>query len=396
MFKEETLFILGAGASYPYNYPLGKDLIKQIIENIDSDPIYLPVLQSGQNYFWNENQGIEKDGKISNGYAFGDFIEHFEQNELNIFREIHRRRPQTLRMLNASFSINSINYIEVPLKKITEFFNLKKALIEFDPVSIDSFLRDHPSYALTGKIMIIYSLLKCEDKSRIGFENRTGSDNWYSYLINDILSGCNEPKDVLQNKLNIITFNYSVDLDYCLFHKLANVEILKNDAGSEFIEELKNVRIKHVYGQLYSDNIIETYGQFFQDPNRNRHPHDLNTQRFMKAIQSRDKIKLIQSERKHQQQYVDLIGNAKQIIVIGFGFDRDNLNILGFPDQFTSYREFLNYKNFKYMDYKGQMNSLYDQFLSIQKGLSLPPITRSTADSIISAYQNDFKINLYQ
>jgi hypothetical protein len=36
MFKEETLFILGAGASYPYGYPLGKALVIDIVNNINN------------------------------------------------------------------------------------------------------------------------------------------------------------------------------------------------------------------------------------------------------------------------------------------------------------------------------------------------------------------------
>ncbi len=46
MFKKETVFILGAGASKPYGYPLGSDLIKEIIANIDNDCIYIPKIQN--------------------------------------------------------------------------------------------------------------------------------------------------------------------------------------------------------------------------------------------------------------------------------------------------------------------------------------------------------------
>lgn len=43
MFNEETLFILGAGASWYYGYPLGKDLIHAIIQAITSEQIYVPL-----------------------------------------------------------------------------------------------------------------------------------------------------------------------------------------------------------------------------------------------------------------------------------------------------------------------------------------------------------------
>ncbi|WP_131784061.1 hypothetical protein [Legionella gresilensis] len=37
MFKEQTLFILGAGASYPYGFPLGKELINCILQDMNDE-----------------------------------------------------------------------------------------------------------------------------------------------------------------------------------------------------------------------------------------------------------------------------------------------------------------------------------------------------------------------
>ncbi len=37
MIEQETVFILGAGASFPYGYPNGDELRKSIIELIDFD-----------------------------------------------------------------------------------------------------------------------------------------------------------------------------------------------------------------------------------------------------------------------------------------------------------------------------------------------------------------------
>ena len=43
MFNDKTLFILGAGASWYYGYPLGKDLILAINHTIDSEYVYAPL-----------------------------------------------------------------------------------------------------------------------------------------------------------------------------------------------------------------------------------------------------------------------------------------------------------------------------------------------------------------
>lgn len=41
MFYENTVFILGAGASFPYGYPTGKGLIQKIKHSIKNDKIIL-------------------------------------------------------------------------------------------------------------------------------------------------------------------------------------------------------------------------------------------------------------------------------------------------------------------------------------------------------------------
>lgn len=126
--------------------------------------------------------------------------------------------------------------------------------MDYDPVSIDAFLRDNNSLEKAGKIMIIYSLLKKEDRSFFGMREK--SDNWYSLLFNDILSGCVKPDDISKNKLNIITFNYDLSLECALHQKIKNTEFLKeNDVCNNYITELES-KIKHVYGGLYSKDIL--------------------------------------------------------------------------------------------------------------------------------------------
>ena len=55
MFNTKTLFILGAGASAPYGYPIGKQLIQNIIDDME-DFIFIPKYQSKKRPpYWNEN-----------------------------------------------------------------------------------------------------------------------------------------------------------------------------------------------------------------------------------------------------------------------------------------------------------------------------------------------------
>jgi hypothetical protein len=65
------------------------------------------------------------------------------------------------------------------------------------------------------------------------------------------------------------------------------------------------------------------------------------------------------------------------------------------PRRLPEVMDLLRGKELFYMDFEGRMKSLADQFQRLGS-MSGIPITRSTSTSIIDAYQNDFKINLYQ
>ena len=398
MFKEETLFILGAGASCPYGYPLGKDLIQDIIHNIKHDEIYIPMSETHI-----REHMANVSSHIAINFTFSDLQAMLESTPIETFDQSGSEALRTLT------SFKGTNYATVQIGRIEEFHQLQIALTDFDPVSIDAFLSHHDKYALAGKIMIIYTLLKCENKryftmrkkAKSGDKDEPEPDNWYSYLINDILSGCNSPEDICENKLNIITFNYDVSLDYCLQNKLSNVGLLKNDRkAQEYIRTLTSSKIKHVYGKIYDDDPVENYGKFIPKSSsvtEIKAEIANNARRFLKAIQEKELIKLISPERKSEELYKKLITDAKMIYIIGFGFDRDNLNMLGFSDNEIEWGGLFKEKGdrkLKYMDYDGRMKGLSDQIQFLKEKYKAK-ITKSTSKLITNAYQNDFKISLF-
>ncbi len=388
MFKTETLFILGAGSSYPYGYPLGKELVKHIIDNIQNDQILIPLLKQPlrDKYYYNENDGENKNGDIIHGYELHDFEESLISQD-SIKFSMAASPPNTI-------LAGQNNYYPSKLNQFNEFFRLREALIKFDPLSIDTFLRDHPSHVKAGKIMIVYSLLKCEKKAKLAYD-KTGNDNWYSCLLNDILSGCEKPFHIKNNKLKIITFNYDLSLDYCLQRKLMDTEFLQKDKQAEkYIHKLLSHDIHHVYGKLYEDSVIDIYGHYADNKNK-LHPETFNTKRLIKSLQSHKSIRSIYQERQRPSGYEKLIKDAKEIIIIGFGFDRDNLNLLSFPRTENAYGDFFKGKTIRYLDYEGKMNGLFSQFDRVQQRFDKISVTRSTANQITNAYLNDFKIFLY-
>lgn len=167
MFKDETLFILGAGASCPYGYPIGEQLIDNIIRDIQNDSIYLHIPA--------EKMYQYEDNHASIPFKLKEIIDDLEHVSPEDFS---REGALVLKTLK---SFGGRSYAEVPLMKIEEFTNLCSALQQFDPVSIDSFLNKHPSYSCEGKIIIVYSLLKSENKSAVvrhAMHQDKPIDNW--------------------------------------------------------------------------------------------------------------------------------------------------------------------------------------------------------------------------
>lgn len=198
MFKKDTVFIFGAGASKPFGYPLKNELINNIINNI-GDKILLPL--SSEN----------KD----RAYLIEDVKKHFESINLNNFNELPKQ-PSTSYYTpdTPTYVVDGKHYIEASLHEIKEFNDLKQALVNFTPISIDTFLRDNESHNLAGIIMIIYSLMKCETKP---LKSSDPKGNWFSQLFNDILSDCESPEIILDNKLSIFTLNYDMSIDFYLY-----------------------------------------------------------------------------------------------------------------------------------------------------------------------------------
>lgn len=414
MFEKETVFILGAGASIPYGYPSGVELIKNIIEDME-DEIFVLMEFKGKSVL-SSTIDYDENGDF-NSESFEYDFEKFKH--LQLFLDFDPNSFTTSGKAGNMYKCHDITgktavVYQTKIKTIKQFKELKKTLEEFAPISIDTFLRDNESHALYGHIMINYSLLKRENKENFKLGNaktKHGDDNWYSYLLNDLLAGCADaPEKILKNKLNIVTFNYDLSLDYCLYDKLSQTEALKKDYGSKYLWETLLAkllpRIKHVYGKLYTYEEIEEYGTFSSSNNVNA-----NFRRFLKACREKDRIRTMYRDnldnKEHYSEIHRIIEAAKEIIIIGFSFDRDNLDILGLPRNLEKWAECLAGKSLKYLDYKGKMGVLFSQFSNIEnksnindsqrihQGNLATSITRSVAEKITDAYQNDFKIYLY-
>ncbi|HEU5281463.1 MAG TPA: hypothetical protein VFU82_05760 [Gammaproteobacteria bacterium] len=139
MFKEDTLLILGAGASTCYGYPLRKELIEQIVDCVTNDIVYIRL----QQYIGNK-QSADQIDRLK--FKLSCVIENSVRLNENDLGESNEK------IVNVPSSAGYYSCAAVPLRNIEELCDLSEALQQFDPVSIDAFLNNHPSHALAGKI----------------------------------------------------------------------------------------------------------------------------------------------------------------------------------------------------------------------------------------------------
>jgi len=257
MIKTKTLFILGAGASVPFEYPSGIKLRENILSGGMNPKIIESFLPDYDNYDQDEDDRIEKDIHLE------EFISAFSRSGV---------------------------------------------------YSIDLFLENRPDFMGVGKRAIAAYLISCEIDKNL----RRSKDNWYMYLFNRLKSSF---EDFDKNKISFITFNYDRSLEYFLFEALRN--LFKRDERL-CAEKINKIPIVHLYGKLDS---------FPWQNAKNGFPYD--DSKFIKErihqaiynIRIMDDVKEYEETEAFKSAY-KLISNAEQIFLLGFGFDKINLERL--------------------------------------------------------------------
>ena len=188
MITNKTVFILGAGASAPYYYPVGSVLRRQICDSFHS--------------------------------------------------ELHKC------ITGSPFC--GVDESPVEVQKSLEFTN---RFHECDIKSIDRFLAINPDFSEMGKIAIALFILNAEVYSSF---DETRDDHWYFHLFNKMVDTFNDPDSYMRfgdNKVIFITFNYDRSLEYYLHKSLRNLFPGKIPED-EIVKQLKRIPIYHVYGQV--------------------------------------------------------------------------------------------------------------------------------------------------
>jgi hypothetical protein len=278
MISTPTVLIVGAGGSAPFDFPVGRKLLEDIIK-IMSD---MSSKQCNTVSEYLVAQERQKDMKNPASFyqpavrtRILEFVKHFDKSQL---------------------------------------------------ASIDAFLEKRKEYSNIGQLAIAAVLIPFENPNSFSrkprfLESDRENQTWYEYLFDILLKG--DIDNFRQNKLSVLTFNYDRSFEYCLSTALESTYNLSPLKSRQLMEEV--IPIVHLYGSL---------GEL-QGANARDYSNRLDTMSLGIASSS---VKIIDTAREDTEEFQKahmLIKEARKLVFVGFGFDPTNLERLKIHDHFT-------------------------------------------------------------
>lgn len=357
MFKENTVFILGAGASWHYGYPTGEKLVKKVEDKARKIAAYC------------NRHDLELETQGSTSIRIPDaLVDKF-------YPEYRGEHWRAIKLFSK------------------DFVGLADKIRDVHPLVIDYFLgqQDKKTQEL-GKLAIAWVLLECEHNYRVGGllntenrprveyqkaaeEGREIRDNWCRFILHEIVMGCNDIKKLLQNKVKFVTFNYDVSLETALYKALSCIPAFGENGAKEFLED----RIYHVYGEVRN---YATEVNSLEESNkwRQQNVYDCNMLNCaLRCGEGVETIALESGKTVNIPNAITAIANARNVYILGYGFDENNNRLLELPQHLDdSCRKrviFTNYGNSNRVNKRASMLFFkrHDRFLSPEDSIQGDP-----------------------
>lgn len=298
MFNRPTTFVIGAGCSHEYGFPLGnglRDEIASLLEQVK------PEGPRRSEDFMFVNSGSERDAEFN-----AAIVQHAGQHKWQSWFATAQSMAEGLRQGS----------------------------------SIDRYLdfhHDDPVRVKIGKMAIGRLILRAEAKSSLAMETGSIFDmtevakkNEYGYhWLNELFLRLQEGvrrgtvADFLKN-VTFICFNYDRVIEHYLFNAIRSFGNLSEEEATEAMRELK---IYHPYGRLghlfWEDATTPKgvhYGARLDDVG-SIVGHSDNLRIFTETIEENDEIRCIK----------DAMLNAEKIVFLGFSFLQQNLDLIRPP-----------------------------------------------------------------
>lgn len=277
MIRKRTVFILGAGASYEYGFPLGSQLRSAIINLALNEPCpddATPVIKE----VW------------------------------HLLLEDRRRLSMT----------------EWDEKSLVRF---ARRFMQSGTYSIDTYLSHRREDRPMGAALIGLIISRCERLDLLFRHPRL-----YSWLADRMGSMSREPSN---NAVTFITFNYDRSLE-CYLASSVLAQTRKYDEANKVLESVDVIHMHGSVGALpsfaahTSENIAtQPYRGWSVDDQPAEYNH-IDVERWQQALRLVGERSAPQQQAIHQQAR-DAIAQAQVVCFLGFGYDKDNMKLLGFP-----------------------------------------------------------------
>ena len=299
MFTEETVIIVGAGASVEFGLPSGKDVYS----------------------------------------AFERFCESLKENHYNFSR--------TDKVFN--YIINESHFHLEDIKSQAQTI-APKLQFQFN-TSIDEFLYDNKSATDIGKLYSAYTILEAVfrgtqttrwlqslDTNSKNHEynisekhlrnslsnNQTKNKNWLASLTKILTDECEDVSNLSENKITIVTFNYDNYVEQAILSFLSSTERFEGIENCDFLP------ILHVNGCFEHNRSYSTS----QEVRSFQNPHYRNSEWEAMVAKNASNIYMVKEDvcektNEVREQARKAISKAQKVYMLGFACDPRNVSLIG-------------------------------------------------------------------
>jgi hypothetical protein len=271
MFEKKTVFVLGAGASKPYGFPTGQELLVN----------------------------LRTRSRINLRQLTGDTVTE------------------------------------------DEAANLGRALRSTMLPSIDMLLEHRPDLRQIGKrVMGIRLLQKEKDflEQKLSEAEAWAGNDWMAWVYQHMVQDAKSVEEFAANPVTFVTFNYDRLIEYRF---VASLKHQFNLSGDDCWTQLKRLKFIHLYGSLGPiDPVDETKSVLEFGLGKTKLDGSITA---TIAPQIADSIKIIHDSVAGSEEFAQAsaaIAKADQLVFLGFGFGKDNvqrLNIASTAPRTASY-----------------------------------------------------------
>lgn len=290
MIRENTTFVIGAGASAEFNLPVGSGLAKNIKRSAFLPRSSRSQEVPGDEYFCEMAfQGCQTQDDRKVVRAALDAIHKGIYTSVSIDAFIHRNHSD----------------------KMIE--RMGKALIALEIAKAEA-----------GSLMHIgrgREHLESTDRDKL-------EDTWISHFFRMLTDGIDDPKRIGDN-LSIICFNYDRCIEFYLRESIINAYRVERQVAHDIVQSLNIIHPYGTLGELTLDGYGAGKGLLAFGPELDRATGLLNIAENIRTYtqQAHDVDKV---ERIHEA-----IADCKNLVFLGFGFNNQNLDLLRVKHTFS-------------------------------------------------------------